>query len=41
MSVISFIEKLKTNDGIIRHLKLNFEAEPPPHHIQQDLLMAA
>jgi len=28
---------------IIRHLKLTFEAErpPPPHNVQQELLMAA
>jgi hypothetical protein len=43
MSVVSFIEELKTIDRIIRQLKLTFEAEwpPPPHVVQQDLLMAA
>ena len=43
MSIISFIEEPKTIDRIIRHLELTFEAERPlpPHHIQQELLMAA
>jgi len=43
MSIISFIEEPKTIDRIIRHLKLTFEAErpPPPHQVQQELLMAA
>jgi hypothetical protein len=43
MRIVSFIEKPKTIDRIIRHLKLTFEAErpPPPHHVQQELLMAA
>jgi hypothetical protein len=43
MSIISFIEKPKTIDRIIRHPELPFEAErpPPPHHVQQELLMTA
>ena len=43
MSIISFIEEPKTIDRIIAHLKLTFEAErpPPPHNVQQELLMAA
>jgi hypothetical protein len=43
MSTISFIEEPNTIDRIIRHLELTFEAErpPPPHHVQQDLLMPA
>jgi hypothetical protein len=43
MSIISFIEEPKTIDRIIGHLKLTFEAErpPPPHNVQQELLMAA
>lgn len=43
MRIISFIERPKTIDRIIRHLELIFEAErpPPPHHVQQELLMAA
>jgi len=42
MKVMSFIEDHKVIDRIIRHLELAFEAErpPPPHHVQQDLLMA-
>jgi len=43
MSIISFIEERKTIDRIIAHLELTFEAErpPPPHNVQQELLMAA
>ena len=43
MRILSFIEEPKTIDRIIRHLELTFEAErpPPPHQVQQDLLMAA
>ncbi len=43
MSVISFIEDHKVIDRIIAHLELTFEAErpPPPHQVQQELLMAA
>jgi hypothetical protein len=43
MSIISFIEEPKTIDRIIPHLMLAFEAErpPPPHQLQQELLMAA
>jgi ribosomal protein S27E len=43
MKIISFIEDPKTIDRIIRHLKLTFEAErpPPPHNVQQELLMVA
>jgi len=43
MSIISFIEELKTIDRITAHLKLTFEAEraPPPQVVQQELLMAA
>ena len=43
MSIISFIEEPTTIDRILRHLKLTFEAErpPPPHQVQQELLMAA
>ena len=39
----SAIEDPKTIDKIIRHLKLNFQAErPPPCHVaHQELLMAA
>ena len=41
MSIISFIEDHKVIDRIIAHLKLTFMAErPPPHHVQQELLMA-
>jgi len=33
----------KTIDRIIRYFKLTFEAErpPPPHNVQQELLMVA
>jgi len=43
MKIISFIEDPKAIDKIIRHLKLNFQAErPPPCHVaHQELLMAA
>jgi len=43
MRIISFIDEPKTIDRIIRYLKLTFEAErpPPPHNVQQELLMAA
>ncbi len=43
MRIISFINELKTIDRIIRYLELTFEAErpPPPHNVQQELLMAA
>ena len=43
MRVISFIEEPKVIDRIIAHLELTFEAErpPPPHNVQQELLMAA
>ena len=43
MRIISLIEEPKTIDRIIAHLKLTFEAErpPPPHNVQQELLMAA
>ena len=43
MKIISFIDDHKVIDRIIRHLELTFEAErpPPPHVVQQDLLMAA
>jgi hypothetical protein len=43
MSIISFIEEPKTIDRIIAHLELTFEAErpPPPHVLQQELLMTA
>ena len=43
MTIASFIEDHKVIDKIIRHLKLTFEAErpPPPHVLQQELLMAA
>jgi hypothetical protein len=43
MKVISFIEDHKVIDRIIAHLKLTFLAErpPPPHHVQQELPMAA
>ena len=43
MRIISFIEEPKVIDRIIGHLKLTFEAErpPPPHNVQQELLMAA
>jgi hypothetical protein len=43
MRIVSFIEEPKTIDRIIAHLELTFEAERPPlpHHVQQDLLMAA
>ena len=43
MRIISFIEEPKVIDKIIRHFELTFEAErpPPPHNVQQELLMAA
>jgi len=43
MKIISFIEDPKAIDRIIGHLELTFQAErpPPPHQVQQDLLMAA
>ena len=43
MKIISFIDDHKVIDRIISHLKLTFEAErpPPPHNVQQELLMAA
>jgi hypothetical protein len=43
MSIIAFIQEPKAIDKIIRHLELTFEAErpPPPHNVQQELLMAA
>ncbi len=43
MRIISFIEEPSIIDSIIAHLKLTFEAErpPPPHNVQQELLMAA
>ena len=43
MSIISFIEDHKVIDRIIGHLKLTFDAErpPPPHNVQQELLIAA
>lgn len=43
MRIISFIEDPKVIDRIIRYLKLSFEAErpPPPHYVQQELLMEA
>jgi hypothetical protein len=43
MSVVSFIEEPKIIVRIIGHLELTFEAErpPPPHQVQQELLMAA
>jgi hypothetical protein len=43
MKIIAFIEDPKAIDNIIRHLKLTFEAArpPPPHKVQQELLMAA
>jgi len=43
MKVISFIKDHKVIDKIIDHLKLSFMAErpPPPHVLQQELLMAA
>ena len=43
MSIISFIEDPKTIDRIFAHLELTFEAEqpPPPHQVQQELLMLA
>lgn len=42
MSIIAFIEDHKAIDKIIDHLKLTFVAErpPPPHIVQQELLMA-
>jgi len=43
MSIISFIEEPKIIDRMIALLKLTFEAErpPPPHNVQQEILMAA
>jgi len=43
MLVIAFIEDPKIIDKIIKHLKLSFHAErpPPPHNVQQEILMAA
>jgi hypothetical protein len=43
MKIISFIEDPKAIDKIIRHLELTFDAErpPPPHQVQQELLMSA
>lgn len=43
MSIILFLDDHKVIDRIIGHLKLTFEAERPhpPHHVQQELLMAA
>ncbi len=42
MSIIAFIEDHAVIDRIINHLKLTFFAErpPPPHIVQQELLMA-
>ncbi len=42
MSIIAFIEDHTVIDRIINHLKLTFLAErpPPPHIVQQELLMA-
>lgn len=43
MRITPFIEEPKIIDRIIAHLELTFEAEwiPPPHVVQQELLMAA
>jgi hypothetical protein len=43
MKIIAFIEDPKAIDKIISHLKLTFEAArpPPPHKVQQELLMTA
>ncbi len=43
MSIIAFIQEPKAIHKIIRHLELTFEAErpPPPHNVQQELLIAA
>lgn len=43
MRIISFIEEPKINDKIIAQLELTNEAErpPPPHNVQQELLMEA
>jgi hypothetical protein len=41
MRIISFIEKTKTIDRIIRHLELTFEAERPDPPHQKEFLMAA
>jgi hypothetical protein len=43
MKIIALIEDPKAIDKIIRHLELTFEAErpPPPHKVQQELLMTA
>jgi len=41
--MMQFVEEPKTIDRITPRLKLTFEAErpPPPHQLQQELLMAA
>ena len=41
MRIISFVEDPKVIDRIIRYLELSVEAErpPPPHYVQQGLLM--
>ncbi|MCK4645573.1 MAG: acid--CoA ligase [Candidatus Aminicenantes bacterium] len=43
MRITAFIEDYTVIDKIIRHLKLIFHAErpPPPHVLQQELLIAA
>jgi hypothetical protein len=43
MSIISFIDNHNVINRIIRHLELTLEVErpPPPHVVQQDLLVAA
>ncbi len=43
MRIIAFIEDSKDIDRIIRHLKLNFEAEcaPSPYSDHHELLMEA
>ena len=41
MRIIALIEDQTVIDQIIRHLKLTFMAEPPPHALQHELLMAA
>jgi hypothetical protein len=43
MKIIAFIEDAKAINKIISHLKLTFEAArpPPPHKVQQELLMTA
>lgn len=42
MRIIAFIEELKVIDRIIAHPELTFEDErpPPPHAVQQELLLA-